>query len=324
MTNQQLQYLFSPESIAVIGASNSFDKLGYHVMKSLVGNYPGKMFPVNPKGEKIWGIDPDRNNECSRGYHFCSRNYVGVFQGWQRTGSQRVMLVKINPKDVVAIPRGYSYNKGRTWTYEVVREFTDFNFKDESDHPFFQQLFVPAMKEKSDILKALYELPNVQRILRKRKLTKTSLRKASTDRLRKWYEQLHAQLNPPDMSKLFENPLKNLVLATKGGITIGMIAEELDVPYKTIYNAVNAVGNPPQEMIDFIIEAIAKLRGTVRGTPNASYPTPVATERANSYSTPVQTSFTALADGDEPEQTEFDGLYQDPYGYEVEEDEDQD
>lgn len=57
MTNEKLKNLFSPESIAVIGASNSFDKLGYHVMKSLVGNYMGKIFPVNPKGEKIWGLN---------------------------------------------------------------------------------------------------------------------------------------------------------------------------------------------------------------------------------------------------------------------------
>ncbi len=55
--NQKLARLFTPESIAVIGASNSFDKLGYHVMKSLVGNYQGKIFPVNSKGEKIWGLD---------------------------------------------------------------------------------------------------------------------------------------------------------------------------------------------------------------------------------------------------------------------------
>ncbi|HVN24568.1 MAG TPA: CoA-binding protein [Syntrophorhabdales bacterium] len=57
MTNQQLKSLFSPQSIAVIGASNSFDKLGYHVMKSLAGNYRGTLFPVNPRGKKIWGID---------------------------------------------------------------------------------------------------------------------------------------------------------------------------------------------------------------------------------------------------------------------------
>lgn len=268
-------------------------------------NAPGER-PLMPRKD----VDPDRRNECSRGYHFCSRNYVGIFNGWKNSGNNHVMLVKVNPKDVVAIPKDYNCNKGRTWTYEVVREFTDFNFDDKGDHPFFQQLFVPVMREKSEILKALYELPNVKRILRKRKLTKMSLRKASTERLRKWYEQLHAQLNPPDMSKLFENPLKNLVLATKGGVTIGMIAEELDVPYKTIYNAVNAVGHPPQEMIDLIIEAIAKLRGTVRsgGTHNASYPTPVAESR---------NALPAAVEESDVEQTEFDGLYEDPYGYRV-------
>ena len=57
MMNQKLTQLFSPESVAVIGASNSFNKLGYHVMKSLVSNYQGKIFPVNSKCEKIWGLD---------------------------------------------------------------------------------------------------------------------------------------------------------------------------------------------------------------------------------------------------------------------------
>lgn len=49
--------LFSPESIAVVGASNGFDKLGYHVMKSLIhGNYGGAIYPVNPKAENVWGL----------------------------------------------------------------------------------------------------------------------------------------------------------------------------------------------------------------------------------------------------------------------------
>jgi len=56
MINEKLARLFSPASVAVIGASNSFDKLGYHVMKSLVGNYRGRIFPVNPRGEKVWGL----------------------------------------------------------------------------------------------------------------------------------------------------------------------------------------------------------------------------------------------------------------------------
>jgi acyl-CoA synthetase (NDP forming) len=55
--NQKLTQLFSPQSVAVIGASNSFDKLGYHVLKSLAGNYRGRIFPINPKGEKIWELN---------------------------------------------------------------------------------------------------------------------------------------------------------------------------------------------------------------------------------------------------------------------------
>jgi len=55
--NRKLKGVFSPESVAVVGASNSLDKLGYHVMKSLVqGDYKGRIFPVNPKGETIWGL----------------------------------------------------------------------------------------------------------------------------------------------------------------------------------------------------------------------------------------------------------------------------
>jgi len=53
----KLKKLFCPESVAVVGASNSFDKLGYHVVKSLVqGNYKGRIFPVNRMGQEIWGI----------------------------------------------------------------------------------------------------------------------------------------------------------------------------------------------------------------------------------------------------------------------------
>src|SRR5208283_3891935 len=57
MMYRKLKEVFSPQSVAVVGASNSFDKLGYHVMKSLVqGNYEGRIFPVNPKGQEVWGI----------------------------------------------------------------------------------------------------------------------------------------------------------------------------------------------------------------------------------------------------------------------------
>ncbi len=57
MYYEKLNRLFSPNAIAVIGASDSFDKLGYHVMKSLVkGNCRQPIYPVNPNAQTIWGI----------------------------------------------------------------------------------------------------------------------------------------------------------------------------------------------------------------------------------------------------------------------------
>lgn len=76
----------------------------------------------NRIGDKPWmnrdEVDSNRNSTCSRGLHFCSYNYLPEYYG----GSGRVMIVKINPADVVAIPNDYNNAKGRAWTYEVVGE----------------------------------------------------------------------------------------------------------------------------------------------------------------------------------------------------------
>lgn len=69
---------------------------------------------VMPGGREA--VDPDRHNTCSRGLHFCSLEYLRSFSG------DRIILVKINPADVVSIPADYSNTKGRCWRYEVVGE----------------------------------------------------------------------------------------------------------------------------------------------------------------------------------------------------------
>jgi acyl-CoA synthetase (NDP forming) len=54
---QNLEALFSPSTVAVIGASDNPDKLGYHVMKSLTeGKFQGTIVPVNPGAATIMGI----------------------------------------------------------------------------------------------------------------------------------------------------------------------------------------------------------------------------------------------------------------------------
>jgi hypothetical protein len=60
--------------------------------------------------------DPVRSNHCSTGFHFCSVGYLSSFSG------QRVVIVKINPRDVTSIPNDYGFTKGRCCRYEVVAE----------------------------------------------------------------------------------------------------------------------------------------------------------------------------------------------------------
>jgi hypothetical protein len=62
------------------------------------------------------GCDPDRNQDCSTGFHFCSAGYLTHFRG------DRVIVLAIDPADVTAIPRDYNRTKGRTCRYEVIGE----------------------------------------------------------------------------------------------------------------------------------------------------------------------------------------------------------
>lgn len=66
-------------------------------------------------------VDQNRNNTCSRGLHFCSKDYLAHY-GSSNRGTDRAVLVKINPANVVSIPSDYNNAKGRAWTYEVVGE----------------------------------------------------------------------------------------------------------------------------------------------------------------------------------------------------------
>src|SRR3972149_11162050 len=56
MAKKILDYVFCPESVALVGASNSEGKIGYFYMKNLVDGFKGKIFPVNPTEETIMGL----------------------------------------------------------------------------------------------------------------------------------------------------------------------------------------------------------------------------------------------------------------------------
>jgi len=67
-------------------------------------------------------VDEDKGRTCSAGLHFCSLAYISQF-GSNNSMQDRVMIVKINPADVVAIPADYKNTKGRCCKYEVVAEY---------------------------------------------------------------------------------------------------------------------------------------------------------------------------------------------------------
>lgn len=63
-----------------------------------------------------FNVDDNKDNTCSTGLHFCSKDYLNNF------GGERTVIVKINPRDVVSIPSDYNATKGRACRYEVIGE----------------------------------------------------------------------------------------------------------------------------------------------------------------------------------------------------------
>jgi acetyltransferase len=56
MSIYNLDRLFQPSSVAVIGASDRPGRIGTALMKNLIeGGYRGRLFPVNPKYDQIMG-----------------------------------------------------------------------------------------------------------------------------------------------------------------------------------------------------------------------------------------------------------------------------
>jgi hypothetical protein len=78
--------------------------------------------------------DPNRNVTCSTGFHFCSADYLRNF------GGQRVMVVKVDPRDVTSIPTDYNNSKGRCCKYEVTAELSS---QSAAAHSVFSEPVMP-------------------------------------------------------------------------------------------------------------------------------------------------------------------------------------
>jgi hypothetical protein len=77
-------------------------------------NSPGQTVEV-PRNQ----VDEDIERTCSHGLHFCSSAYLPHYGS---AAGNKVVMVKVHPRDVVAFPRDYNTAKGRCCKYEVLRE----------------------------------------------------------------------------------------------------------------------------------------------------------------------------------------------------------
>lgn len=66
-------------------------------------------------------VDDNDERTCSAGLHVCSKSYLGHFV----SGTDRVVSVKVHPRDVVSIPVDYDDAKMRTCQYLVLDDVTE-------------------------------------------------------------------------------------------------------------------------------------------------------------------------------------------------------
>ena len=76
-------------------------------------NSPGNIVEM-PRDE----VDSNSNVTCSRGLHACATSYLSDF--YSDTANGRILVLKINPRDVCAVPSDYNFAKMRVCRYEVI------------------------------------------------------------------------------------------------------------------------------------------------------------------------------------------------------------
>jgi hypothetical protein len=106
--------------LAYKGVQNDYFSIHAGNIKLIQGRVEnGKVY--NAPGEVIEAdrtqVDPDPNKTCSFGLHAGSYSYADGYKG-----SGKLVIVKVNPRDVVSIPADESSRKLRASKYKVIAE----------------------------------------------------------------------------------------------------------------------------------------------------------------------------------------------------------
>jgi hypothetical protein len=95
-------------------------KDGGKTWKTFVGRIPNNVGNLVRMQRNM--VDDNREQECSRGLHVGALGYSGP-NGWYHSAGDNVIIVKINPRDIVSVPRDHQAQKMRVSQYEVISDF---------------------------------------------------------------------------------------------------------------------------------------------------------------------------------------------------------
>jgi hypothetical protein len=96
---------------------------------STMDNSPGQL--VKMKRNKVNPLD---HETCSFGLHVAAKAYIPQYGSPSlRTGGDRVVLCRVNPKDFVSIPTDYNSMKARVCEYVVLKDVTELFVNNELD-----------------------------------------------------------------------------------------------------------------------------------------------------------------------------------------------
>lgn len=95
---------------------------------------------------EVKDYDSNSNNLCSKGLHFATKSYIKYMYGYD---NEIIVLVKIHPEDIIAIPKEADNTKGRCRKYEVVEIFSlDKELKETTTQTITEEVKTKKVKDK--------------------------------------------------------------------------------------------------------------------------------------------------------------------------------
>lgn len=93
---------------------------GGRTWKTFTGKIPNKIGSIVKIQRNL--VDDDRTRECSYGLHVGALAYAGP-NGTFHSQGDKCVVVKVNPRDIVAVPKDYDAQKMRVSRYEVLKDY---------------------------------------------------------------------------------------------------------------------------------------------------------------------------------------------------------